>query len=144
MNALSETTAMNASRDTLTSEDATHLQVLAIFYYVFAGLGALSVLMIAVFGAVFLGMAGLGEHGQPMPADARVVVIAMFALITALNALATVLHFMTGQRLRQRRGRTFCQIVAGITCLSLPFGTVLGVFTFIVLSRPTVTAAFRD
>jgi len=33
-------------------------------------------------------------------------------------------------------------IVAGITCLSVPIGTVLGVFTLLVLSRPSVKQMF--
>jgi hypothetical protein len=32
--------------------------------------------------------------------------------------------------------------MACIICLSIPFGTVLGVFTIIVLNRPTVKARF--
>ena len=35
-------------------------------------------------------------------------------------------------------------IVAGITCLSVPIGTVLGVFTLMVLSRPSVKQMFAQ
>ena len=47
-----------------------------------------------------------------------------------------------GRCLAQRRRHTLCLVVAGISCMMMPFGTVLGVFTLIVLLRPQVKAAF--
>ena len=35
-----------------------------------------------------------------------------------------------------------CIVMAALACLSMPFGTVLGVFTIIVLARPSVQALF--
>jgi len=32
--------------------------------------------------------------------------------------------------------------MAAIACINMPFGTALGVFTLIVLARPTVKALF--
>jgi len=37
----------------------------------------------------------------------------------------------------------FCLIVAGIICIFMPLGTILGVFTIIVLVRPSVKAMFE-
>ena len=56
--------------------------------------------------------------------------------------LGAVLMIMTGLNLQRRKGHTFCQVVAGLTCLSIPLGTILGVFTFIVLNRPEVKVMF--
>jgi hypothetical protein len=36
----------------------------------------------------------------------------------------------------------YCLVVAGIECIFMPFGTVLGVFTIIVLMRPSVRNLF--
>ena len=36
----------------------------------------------------------------------------------------------------------FCVVTAGVMCAFAPFGTVLGVFTLLVLHRPAVKAAF--
>ena len=44
--------------------------------------------------------------------------------------------------LGQRRHRTFSLLVAGLNCLHVPVGTVLGVFTFVVLLRPSVREAY--
>ena len=55
-----------------------------------------------------------------------------------------ILLLVAAARLRRRTSRTFCMVVAGISCLFMPIGTVLGVFTIIVLARPTVKALFES
>ena len=50
---------------------------------------------------------------------------------------------IAGRKLAVRRSYTYCLVVAGIECLFMPFGTVLGVFTIIVLIRPSVKALFE-
>ncbi len=50
---------------------------------------------------------------------------------------------LAGHFLSQRKRRTFCLIVAGVSCLFQPLGLVLGIFTFVVLSRPSVREAFE-
>jgi len=34
--------------------------------------------------------------------------------------------------------------VAAVECIFMPFGTVLGVFTIIVLNRPSIKALFQQ
>lgn len=126
-----------------TSEDASHLQILAIFYYVFAGLNAVSVVLLGLYGVMMGAVLGSGPAGN---SHADTALLSMFAglmvFVVVLSAVFALLHFMTAQRLRQRRGHKFCQVIAVLTCLSIPFGTVLGVFTLIVLNRPSVQALF--
>lgn len=129
-------------------EDASHLQVLGIFYYVFAGLNALSVLFIAAYAVMMAVMFSSGgfptsPNNPPPPQGFIWMMVGMCVFVILLSLLFGVLHFMTARRLRDRRGLKFCQIVAALTCLSIPFGTVLGVFTFIVLGRPAVKALFE-
>jgi len=59
--------------------------------------------------------------------------------------LAGFTNLISGFFILQRRGRLFSLIVAGFNCLCFPFGTVLGVFTFMSCSaspspRPTPPA----
>ena len=37
----------------------------------------------------------------------------------------------------------YCLVMAGVECMFMPFGTVLGVFTIIVLMRESVTEMFN-
>ena len=41
---------------------------------------------------------------------------------------------IAGRKLKRRKNRIFCMVVAGIECMFMPFGTVLGVFTLIALN----------
>jgi hypothetical protein len=53
-----------------------------------------------------------------------------------------ILKFIVAKRLKERRSRALCLVVAAVSCLGIPFGTVLGVFTFLVLSRPSIERSF--
>ncbi len=67
----------------------------------------------------------------------------LYIVGAALIVVAGILNVLAGIFLRQRRHRTFCMVIAGLDCLQIPFGTVLGIFTLVVLSRPTVALAFE-
>lgn len=54
------------------------------------------------------------------------------------------LKFLTYRFLMHRRHRLFCMAVAGITCLGIPWGTALGVCTFLVMNRRSVERLFQD
>jgi hypothetical protein len=71
-----------------------------------------------------------------------IFIVVAAAMMLFYWALA-VLLFVAAGRLRERRGHTFCLVVAGLSCLFQPLGMVLGVFTFIVLLRPSVREAFE-
>jgi hypothetical protein len=71
----------------------------------------------------------------------------MFAVvggsIVLLGWALAVCIALAGRSLAQRKRYTFCLALAGIQCAFTPFGTVLGVFTIIVLIRPSVKALFQ-
>lgn len=133
-------------RATANAEDASHLQILSIVYYVFAALDLLSIGFIALYGAMMSSMFSMDQasNASSAPPQAFINMIVGFcAFVALLSLLFAALHFSTARRLRDRRGLGFCQVVAGLTCLSVPLGTTLGVFTFIVLGRPSVKALFQ-
>ncbi len=129
--------------------DGEHVRMLSIGYMVSAGIHVLfSVfgLFYALMGVFFTAVA------SQMPPDAQQppprFIGMMFAFICLagfgmLIAIAT-LHFLVARRLQVRRSRTLCMVVAALTCFEIPYGTALGVFTFVVLSRPSVAAAFSS
>ncbi len=51
--------------------------------------------------------------------------------------------FIAGSRLAHYRARTYCLVIAGLECLFMPFGTVLGVFTIVVLMKNSVKELFE-
>jgi hypothetical protein len=64
--------------------------------------------------------------------------IGMGSTLVALGWTLGILTILSGRWMAKRRRRIFSLVIAGINCASFPFGTVLGVFTFIILLRPSV------
>lgn len=129
------------------TDDQEQLRLLSIFHYVLSGIAALVGCVPFIHLAV--GIAILTGHFPEQPnkqfSDAMVgyffVGAAVFAIMFQWT-LALCL-WLTALFLRQRRHYTFCLIMAGVQCLFFPFGTALGVFTIIVLNRPSVKTMFN-
>ena len=125
--------------------DADHLNLLAIFHFVGAGLAVLGIAFLvahfAFMHAIFANPKFFENQKQPMPVPPEQILAMMkwFYLAGAVWLVASaILNVLSGVCLRARKGRTFSMVVAGMNCLHLPLGTVLGVFTLIVLLRDSV------
>lgn len=131
------------------SQDAEHLKLLAIFYYISSGLSALGIvggIAYAAMGLMIPRMAARAttSSGAPaFPQEMTWMFLGLGILITVICLVMAVCKFLTARSLTNRKNKTFCMIIGGVSCLSIPFGTALGVFTFIVLSRPSVSALFE-
>ncbi len=126
--------------------DAEHLRLLSIFHYVVGGLGILStVLPLAylAFGA-FIFAGRLPDESNP--ADMRwfgMLMVMLGGFMLAMGLAASACLILAGRYLAERRHRMFCLVVAAVMCAFAPLGTVLGVFTIIVLSRASVREVFE-
>lgn len=124
-------------------KDEEHLRLLKIGYYVYAALmaiGALAPLIHIGIGSVIIG-GGFGmDESAPKIVGALFVMLGLGLMIVL--AVFAWLFYLAGKYIGERRGRIFCYVVAVIACLNIPVGTILGVFTFIVLSRPSVVALY--
>ncbi len=128
-------------------EDEQHLRLLSVFYYVLSGLGGLGAcvgIFYGVFGIVMTAAPeAIPSGGSPPPPALGWLLAGLGVFIVLVSAGFSLLHFLVGRFIARRAHRKFCLVVAGITCLSIPIGTVLGVFTMVVLGRPSVRARFR-
>ena len=131
------------------SQDAQHLQLLAIFHYVCAGIIAL----FACFPIIhlFMGLAMVfsprtftpPNSGPQPPFEVVGWIFIFFAGAFMLFGWTfAALVAWAGRCLSRRVRYTFCLVMGAIVCVFMPFGTVLGVFTVIVLMRPTVKPLF--
>jgi hypothetical protein len=76
---------------------------------------------------------------QIMPPKAFLDAFIWFYLFMGVILLAgLVLNVLSGLFLWQKRNRVFSLVIGGLNCLQIPFGTALGVFTILVLSRDSV------
>jgi len=130
-------------------QDAEHLKILSICYYVQAGLTALGacipvihlVMGIAMLTGNFSGSAGSTQDQEALRMMGGFFVV-IAALIILLGWGLAVCNFVVAKRIVRRQSRVLCMVTAGINCLSIPLGTTLGIFTFIVMSRPSVAESF--
>jgi hypothetical protein len=126
--------------------DAEHLRLLSIFYYVHAGLQAVGacLFLLYIFAGFAIAIGGAASHSSNAPPAFLGVFFVVFGGILMLFVLTmAALNYYTGRCLTRREHRTFCFVIACLSCLSIPYGTILGIFTIIVLERPQVRALFE-
>ena len=133
--------------------DADHLRVLAISHYITAGLTLLMsgfiplhyAIMKMVFTSPEMMKTKPGEPATPFDPAEFFALIQWFYFIAAVFMLsAVILTAISGRFIQRRVHRLFSLIVAGFMCMFFPFGTALGVFTFIVLTRESVWRLYSE
>ncbi|HSO24283.1 MAG TPA: hypothetical protein VLT81_15355 [Chondromyces sp.] len=125
--------------------DLEHLKLLSIFHYVAAGMAALVACIPFIHFFMGLAMAlGAFDEGDPATRPVGLGIMAFAALFIAAGWTLAALMALAGRSLAQRKRYTFCLVMGGVECLFMPVGTVLGVFTIIVLVRDSVKKLFQN
>ena len=128
--------------------DTEQLNLLAIFHYVVAGLAALFSffpLLYTTIGAIFIFAArhGTAKPGEDLPPEFLGWIFAVLGSVLFLIGLSMAICILiAGRSLALRKRYSFAFVMACIECLFIPFGTILGVFTTVVLSRESVRGLF--
>lgn len=133
---------MTDSPPSLTKQDVEHLRILVILHYVVAGLSVLGLGFLALHYLVFSFVMGQ-QQGPAPPGEFLWVFRAFYVFAGGFMLVGGILNLLAASNLRERRRRTLTLVVAGLNCLQFPFGTALGVFTFIVLTRDSVREVFE-
>jgi hypothetical protein len=125
--------------------DSDQLRLLAIFHYIVSGLAAFFAcfpiihLIIGLFMIVAPQKFGRGNN-PPAVIGWFFVDIASFIILAGWTFAVLVL--IAGRFIARRKHYQFCFVIACVECIFMPFGTVLGVFTILVLNRPSVKELF--
>jgi hypothetical protein len=130
--------------------DEEHLKLLSIGYMIsaatsafFSLIGLMYMFMGIFMGAVISHQADVAGKGQAPPAFVGwlfgAIGLGIFLFLIGMAAA----KFRTAMCLKRRESRTFCMVVAGVSCLEVPYGTVLGVLTLIALGRNSVAQLFN-
>jgi hypothetical protein len=130
------------------NQDTEHLRLLSIFHYIVAGLAALFSffpLLYTTIGAIFIFAA---RHGTPKPGEELPpeflgwIFVGVGSFLFLLGVAMAICILIAGRCLSRHRFYSFALVMACVECLFIPFGTILGVFTIIALSRESVKALF--
>jgi hypothetical protein len=126
--------------------DAEHLRLLRLGYIVAACVNSFMCLL----GFFYVGMGALvsstiparGTRGAP-PFSPLAFFAAFGLFFIVIGGGLIVLNVLTARAIGRRQGYVLCMISAGLSCLGIPYGTLLGIATFVVLGRPHVKAMFE-
>jgi hypothetical protein len=136
-------------------KDRQYLHLLTIFQFVLAGLATvMSLCPIAglAMGIFMLSSAAFpttpavpgAPSSAPPPQFLGWVMVAEYSFFLLLLLVQATVSCIVGFGLKRRKRWLTCMICSGIQCLFIPFGTVLGVFTIIVLVRESVKKLFQQ
>jgi hypothetical protein len=129
--------------------DTEQLNLLAIFHYVVAGLAGLfsfSPLIYTAVGVAFIFAArqGTAKPGEELPPEFLGWIFAVLgSLLFVIGIVMAICILVAGRSLALRKRYTVAPVIACIECLFVPFGTILGVFAIVALSRDSVKALFE-
>jgi hypothetical protein len=128
------------------NQDLNHLKLLSIFHYVLGGLGA----FFSCFPFIYIGVGALfafapqtAGQGEPPPPALGWIFIALGSVGVLFLWTMAICLILAGRFLSARRHYIYCLVIAALSCLWVPFGTALGIFTIVVLIRPTVKERFE-
>jgi hypothetical protein len=126
----------------LTPDDISHLKTLALAHYILGGLGVFLSLFALIH--VFLGLAIVtgATDMQDAPPFVGWLFLCMGLTFLVLGEAASIAMILSARHMKRRTGWVFSFVVACISCMSVPVGTILGILTIIVLNRDSVKAAY--
>jgi hypothetical protein len=118
-----------------------YLKILSICHYILG----IVMLCFSSFSLLYI-FVGAMMMKQAKSDEERMIGI-IFIIISACVALVSytidILMIAAGYYLSRRKKHKFCLIVSCMELIIVPFGTVLGVFTLIVLLKPEIKAGVK-
>jgi len=127
------------------NDDKEHLKLLSIFHYVVGAMAALFScfpLIHIVIGFAMLSGAFDGRDAPPKFLGLLFIILPGIMMLCGWTLAVCI--FIAGGKLARYRARTYCLVIAGLECMFMPFGTVLGIFTIIILMKDSVKELFAD
>lgn len=121
-------------------EDKKTIKRLSLFHYILGGFSffLLCSTLVIQWWAIFSHRDETGGLGSMKAAAEVLIAMDIFSLLFVIAEIAA------GWLLANRKRHSLIFVIACLECLSVPLGTVLGIFTLITLSRESVKTLFNN
>ena len=129
-------------------KERNYLNLLSIFWFILLGLQCVGLVIIPMEAAFFSSMFSSGAMGSgpnAPPPQLGYIFAAVLAFAFVLALTEAIFTALTAFSLRKRKRYMLCLVWSFVICvLHMPLGTILGIFTILVLQRPLVKDLFRS
>lgn len=132
--------------------DEEHLRLLSIFHYISGGIKLfLSLVLLFQFLVVFFFWEGLIQQydghrfttNNELDATILSIFFYVWLFILVIIIIQGILEIFSARFIKLRKHRTFSFVIAILNLLSIPYETILGIMTIIVLSRNSVKEIYN-
>jgi len=127
--------------------DQASLRLLSLFHFIYAFVAGLAGLLVLATLAIGGWIASAIVHFREVSSGALFIggtLATVLVVVAVLIFAQAAVVFLSGVGLRRGEARWFSRWVAWLTIINVPLGTVLGIYTLRVLSRPSVQAFYRS
>lgn len=133
----------------MSDKDRKHINILSVLHYALAapliiGFTPLSILVFLLVRHFINNVGNPDYVANPSEALTSWRDVILLSSIVILGWSWIVCLILAGIKLWKKHSLTFCRIIAGVTCISFPLGTLLGVFTLITLSKESAKEMFAN
>jgi uncharacterized membrane protein YGL010W len=123
------------------------LNLLATFHYIVGGIGVfmacLPLIHLTIGIAMLNGSIPMNNNQNEIsPNLVGVIFIVMGSLFFVIGQCVAWLTIYSGKQIKARKKHTFSFVLGCVLCMFMPFGTILGVFTIILLSKQEVKVMY--
>ncbi len=131
------------------AKDESDLNLLSILHYVWSamlGCSGIGLTGYFIMIAAFVANAPTGSHAPPHAAENQAMAAGVMGVVGIVMGIAFIplfiLHLLAAAGLKKRTRYGLAFAMSCFACLSVPLGTGLGIWTIMVLQRPSVKALF--
>jgi hypothetical protein len=132
--------------DTASKQNSDMISLVSIFHFVLGGfqmLFSLVGLVYVAIGAMVASGAMESTKGNPPPPELGWVFGGFGVVFVLVFVTIGFLTIRAGINIRRRRRRTFCMVIDSILCLMVPFGTIVGIFGLVLLTKAETAEEFE-
>lgn len=130
----------------MNNSDRQYLDLLSFFNYVLGGIHLFLVLVsLSYFFQAWqiVSLSGSEPDRYAVPFSLSGLLLSYGLILLVVGLAYALLTLASGQCLKRRKGYGFSFTIACLQCVSVPFGTILGIVTINILLRDSVRALYQ-